>query len=127
MTEKRLTRERKWGHTYPYFQLRIDEVTAQDLMLKDFDRIYNNTITSYGSNIFNHWLYTIKSKDQVIQLQKDMQTLCSDSNFDYINHCLRKYVGKQKHNNFVRDLWNGFSIYNFILLWKKKRHIFFSN
>lgn len=94
---------------------RIDDITEQDLMLKDFDRIYNNTLTSCGSNLFKHWLYTIKTEQQVIQLQKDMQTLSSDANFDYIKHCLSKYVGRQKHNNFVRDLWNGFSIYNFII------------
>lgn len=94
---------------------RIDEITEQDLMLKDFDRMYNHTITSCGSNLFKHWLYSIKNRQQVIQIQKDLQTLCSDPNFEYIKHCLNKYVGKQKHNNFVRDLWNGFSIYNFII------------
>lgn len=94
---------------------RIDDITAQDLMLEDFEKKYNHTITSCGSNLFNHWLYTIKDRQQVIQLQKDMQTLCADASFDYIKHCLKKYVGKQKLNNFVRDLWNGFSIYNFVI------------
>ncbi|MCQ2241704.1 MutS-related protein [Treponema sp.] len=94
---------------------RIDDVTEQDLMLKEFDRIYNHTLTSCGSNLFSHWLYTIKNREQILQLQKDMQTICSHPNFEYIKHCLNKYVGKQKHNNFVRDLWNGFSIYNFVI------------
>lgn len=94
---------------------RVDEITEQDLMLNDFDRIYNHTITSCGSNLFSHWLYTIKSEEHVIQIQKDMKTLCSDANFEYIKYCLKKYVGKQKNNYFVRDLWNGFSIYNFVI------------
>ncbi len=94
---------------------RIDDITEQDLMLKDFDSIYNSTLTSCGSNLFKHWLYTIKNRQQVIQIQKDMQTLCSNPNFEYIKHCINRYIGKQKHNNFVRDLWNGFSIYNFII------------
>lgn len=94
---------------------RIDDITEQDLMLNDFEEKYNNTITSCGSNLFNHWLHIIKSKQQVLQLQNDMQTLCSDPNFEYIKFCLKKYIGKQKNNSFVRDLWNGFSIYNFII------------
>lgn len=92
----------------------IDEITAEDLLLKDFIEKYDNTITSCGSEVFHHWLYSIKSKKEISAIQSDIKEI-SASNRTYLEHCLTKYVGKQKNGCFIRDLWNGFSINNWVI------------
>ena len=71
----------------------IDEITAEDLQLEDFLKKYDSNITSCGSEVFHHWLYSVKSKDQILQIQDDIKIIYkSDRNF--FERTLNKYVGK---------------------------------
>ncbi|MBO5115925.1 MAG: hypothetical protein J6C25_00290 [Treponema sp.] len=91
----------------------IDEVTAEDLQLEDFLKKYDRNITSCGSEVFHHWLYSIKSKDQILQIQDDLKIIYK-SDRPFLERTL-KYVGKQSQGSFIRDLWNGFSIDNWVI------------
>lgn len=92
----------------------IDEVTAEDLQLEDFLKKYDRNITSCGSEVFHHWLYSIKSKDQILQIQDDLKIIYK-SDRPFLERTLNKYVGKQSQGSFIRDLWNGFSIDNWVI------------
>ena len=92
----------------------IDEITAEDLQLEDFLKKYDRNITSCGSEVFHHWLYSIKSKDQILQIQDDLKIIYK-SDRPFLERTLNKYVGKQSQGCFIRDLWNGFSIDNWVI------------
>lgn len=92
----------------------IDEITAEDLQLKDFCLAFDKTITSCGTELFHHWLYSVKSRKDVLLIQKDIKKL-SHSNLSALEKLLHKRAGKQKKGNFVRDLWNDFSINNWVI------------
>jgi len=89
---------------------RIDEITASDLQLADFEERYDNCITTCGSDLFHHWLYSIKNKEETETIQKDMTTISDSDLLSPLQFLLTKYSGKQKEGCLVRDLWNGFSI-----------------
>jgi len=93
----------------------IDEITEDDLILKPFIEKYDNTATSCGSELFKHWTYSIKSKEQIENIQRDMQQLSDSESIGFAEATLRKSAGKQKNGNFVRDLWDGFSVSSWIV------------
>jgi hypothetical protein len=91
-----------------------DEKWANLGVLVDFLKKYDSNITSCGSEVFHHWLYSVKSKDQILQIQDDIKKIYK-SDRSFLERTLNKYVGKQNQGNFIRDLWNGFSIDNWII------------
>jgi len=95
-------------------EYRLDEITYSDLMLDEFNRKYNRTFTSYGDEMFDHWLKTVKSRSQIESLQRDMASLHENPHMPKISQLL-KSVGKQYRGNIVSDLWSGFQIKSFII------------
>jgi len=93
----------------------VDEITAEDLQLKDFINKYDDCYTTCGSDLFHHWLHSIKSKQEVQALQKDMKTVRESDSIGIISMYLQKFAGKQKDGCLVRDLWNGFSINHIVI------------
>lgn len=93
----------------------VDEITEEDLLLKPFIEKYDNTLTSCGSEVFKHWLYSVKSKAEIQNIQKDLEYLETTGNAGLLENLLLKKAGKQKTGNFVRDLWNGFSVSSWII------------
>lgn len=92
----------------------MDEITASDLLTNDFKESFDQTITSCGESLFDYWIHSIKTKEQIKNIQNDMQKL-SAINKNKITDYLKKYVGKQNTGNFIRDIWNGFSISHWII------------
>jgi len=96
--------EQLYDYTYE-----IDANTYDDLLLPQFEKQYNKTFTSCGDEVFNHWLRSIKSKDQIRTLQTDISSLSDSPHTAKIEKYLKK-IGKQFRGNLTSDLWNGFSI-----------------
>ena len=93
----------------------IDEITAEDFHLESFIKKYDHTYTSCGTEVFNHWLHSIKTKEQVENIQQDMKYLASSSSVNFLETLLKKKVSKQISGNFIRDLWDGFSVKSWIV------------
>jgi len=93
----------------------IDEITASDLQLPAFESKYSNCITTCGSDLFHHWLYSIKRKEEIESIQKDMKNLSESGDTPCLRSLLSKYAGQQKEGCLVRDLWNGFSVKHVII------------
>lgn len=86
----------------------IDDTTYDDLLLDEFSERYNQTKTTCGDEVFNHFLRATKSKEQIETLQDDIKSL-SDEDSEIIQKYLRK-AGKQRRGFVVGDLWEGFTI-----------------
>ncbi len=93
----------------------VDEITASDLQLEDFINRYDQCNTTCGSDLFFHWLYSVKNQKDVESVQKDMQTVAESGKTGIVSGILKKNVGKQKEGCLVRDLWNGFSIQHMVI------------
>ena len=93
----------------------IDEITKDDLLLKSFIEKYDKTYTTCGSEVFEHWLYSVKDKNQIENLQADIKKLRASDSCDFLEVLLQNKIGKQKKGNFIRDLWNGFSVKSWLI------------
>lgn len=96
------------------YEFAIDELTYDDLLLSDFMKRYNHTCTSYGDEMFDHWLRSIKSKEQISSLQMNLQILKDHEQREKISSFLKK-MGKQHRGNIISDLWHGFQIRSFVI------------
>jgi hypothetical protein len=102
-------------HTYlDDYKYEIDEKTYIDLMLPEFKEKYNNTITSCGDEVFNHWLRIIKKEKDIISLQKDLNQIVQNSDTILVSNLFHK-LGKQKHGNIITDLWNVFTVRSLVI------------
>ncbi len=111
----------RYLHDYKY---EIDETTFNDLILPEFRTQYNNTMTSCGDEVFDHWLYIIKDEPDIIYFQNDLEQIIETDDTIVISKLLRR-VGKQKRGNIVTDLWNGFTVRSFVV--DKFKYIFIAN
>lgn len=93
----------------------IDDITGSDLQLEDFRSKYDDCQTTCGSDLFHHWLYSIKNQKEISEIQQDMKLLYDSGEIGRINRYLQKYAGVQKEGCLVRDLWNGFSVHNKVI------------
>lgn len=91
----------------------IDSITYSDLMIEDFKIKYNGTYTSYGDEMIDHWLRSVKSADQVEKIQNNMKLLINGNNINTISKLL-KNIGKQNRGHLISDLWSGFQIRSFM-------------
>lgn len=91
------------------YEYEIDADTYDDLLLPQFEKKYNKTFTTCGDEVFNHWLRSIKSKEQITALQSDISSLSASPHTAKIEKYLKK-IGKQFRGNLTCDLWNGFNI-----------------
>ncbi len=87
----------------------IDESTYQDLLLDEFDGLFNKTKTSYGDELFNHWLRRIKNSNEIDDLQLDTKKIISCNKTENIEKWLKK-IGKQRIGSIVSDIWDGFDV-----------------
>jgi hypothetical protein len=57
----------------------LDETTCFDIGIEDVNLELNHNKTTFGSELFEHWLKSIKKHDELIELQEDIRiTLKSD-------------------------------------------------
>lgn len=93
---------------------KLDEITCNDLGLDDINLELNNNQTTFGSELFEHWLKSIKSLNDLTTIQQDTKTLLDSDKRNDIERRLKK-VGKQYRGHIISDLWNGFEIDSFII------------
>ena len=93
---------------------KLDEITCNDLAVNEIYQELNNNQTTYGEELFEHWLKSIKGHDELIRVQKDTKIMLhSDKRLNIYNRL--KKIGKQHRGHIITDLWNGFEIDSFLI------------
>ncbi len=93
---------------------RLDEITCNDCSIKEINLKLNNNHTTFGDELFDHWLKNIKNYDDLIMIQNDTKLLFESNKRHLLEKGLKK-VGKQFRGHIVSDLWNGFEVGSFIV------------
>lgn len=97
---------------------KIDAQTHYDLSLDEFYKRFNNTHTSFGDEVFYHWLHTIKKDFRDIQLIIcNTKTLQSENQLRIVLNKQLGKIGKQHRGRIVSDLWEGLRYCPLLIKW----------
>ncbi len=85
----------------------IDTQTHNDIDLEAVERAFGKTHTSFGSELFHHWLHSVKPAEELAEIQEEIRRLAAaPEERRYMAKRLGR-IGKQRRGNIIPDLWNG--------------------
>jgi hypothetical protein len=93
---------------------RIDENTLKDLLVDDVNIKLNRTKTTFGHELFDHWLKNTKTADAIKIVQDDTKKIVRSDEKRELSKILDK-TGEQFRGHIISDLWNGFEIKSFFI------------